>query len=126
MAATFDATLSTAKDRARMLLGDVPDNGASGTVSSPMLQDETIEAMLEAHPYNEAVRQLAMGLLSRFSGEPDKYEEGNGLRLEWKSRLEGWKAILKELKVTAPPATFRSGIAIGQLSAPDMTEMRSD
>lgn len=109
-----------------MLLGDVPDNGASGTVSSPVLQDETIEAMLDTHPYNEAVRQLAMGLLSRFSGEPDKYEEGNGLRLEWKSRLEGWKAVLKELKVTAPPATVRSGIAIGQLSAPDMAEMRSD
>jgi hypothetical protein len=109
-----------------MLLGDVPENGSSGTISTPLLQDETIEAMLDTHPYNEAVRQLAMGLMSRYAGEPDKYEEGNGLRLEWRGRLDGWKALLKELKVTTPPTSVRSGIAVGQLTAPNMTEMRSD
>jgi hypothetical protein len=125
LAATYDATLTTAKDRARLLLGDVPDTGISGTIASPLLQDETIEAMLEQFPYNEAVRQLAMSLIARFSAEPDSYEEGNGVKLSWRSRLEGWRSLLKELKAAQPPAAARSAAVVGQLTAPDMAEMRT-
>ena len=125
MAATYDAALPTAKDRVRLLLGDVPDDGTSGTIESALLQDDTIEAMLAQYPYNEAARQLAMGLIARFAGEPDKYEEGNGLRLEWRNRLEAWRALMKELRTAQPSSAVRSGAAVGQLTAPDMTEMRT-
>lgn len=126
MAATFASALTTAKDRVRLLLGDVPEGGVSGTVTSPLLQDDTIEAMLATHPYNEACRQLAISLMSQYAAEPDKYEEGNGKRLEWRNRLEGWKAIIRELKNTQRPTAMRPGVAVGLITEPAMTNMRTD
>ena len=126
MAATFNSGLLTATDRVRLLLGDVPEGGVTGTVTSPLLQDDTIAAMLVKYPYNEACRQLAISLMSQYAAEPDKYEEGNGKRLEWRNRLDGWKAILKELKSTPTPTAARPGIAIGLITEPLMTNMRTD
>jgi len=126
VSATFDASLVDAKDRVRLLLGDVPDGAVSGEVADAMLQDETIDAMLGKYSYNEACRHLAISLISRFSAEPDKYEEGNGKRLEWRSRLDGWKAILREVKTVESPTRNRSGISVGKLTNPAMTNMRTD
>ncbi len=126
MSATFDASLPTARDRVRFLLGDVPEGASSGTISDALIQDETIDAMLAQASYTETCRQMAISLLSRYSSEPDRYEEGNGLKLHWQNRLDGWKAVLKELKDTAPATVPRSGIAAGLLTAPAMTNMRTD
>lgn len=127
MSATFSQALPSDRDRARLLLGDVPEGAVSGTVADALLQDETIDAVLGSYPFNEAVRQLAVSLVSRFGAEPDRYEEGNGLRLEWRNRLDAWKALIKELKDTPASSTrSRPGIAIGAMAAPDLTNMRTD
>lgn len=127
MAAVFAQALPTAKDRARLMLGDVPEGAISGTVADALLQDDTIEAVLASYPFNEGVRQLAVSLLARFAGEPDKYEEGNGLKLEWRNRLDAWKVLVKELKDTPSSATkARTGVAIASMSSPDLTDMRTD
>lgn len=120
MAATFDPALSTKKDEARLWLGDYHTNATSGPVANAFLQDATIAAKLNLYPFNEAVAQLASALISKYANSPDLYEEGSSLKLEWRNRLLAWREVIAEARKSgaAPTQTYRPGIAVGKLSSP--------
>ena len=122
MAATFDPSLASKIDEARLWLGDYHTNAVAGPVANALLQDATIGAKIAAYPFNEAVAQLASALISKYANAPDSYEEGGSLKLEWHSRLAAWKEIVAEARKAgaAPTTLYRPGIAIGVIGSPAM------
>lgn len=120
MAATFDPTLPTKRDEARLWLGDYHTSAVAGAVPNAFLQDETIDAKLALYPYPEAVAQLASALISKYANAPDTYEEGHSLRLEWKNRLAAWRTVVDEARASnvSPTLVYRPGIAVGQIQSP--------
>jgi hypothetical protein len=69
MAATYDDTLPSARDRARFALGDtdVPDGA--------MLQDETYDAAIAERGEAAAIAFLAGGLRARLAQDPSSYSD---------------------------------------------------
>ena len=124
MSFTYDPSLSSWRDHARLALGDV--DPASG-----LLQDETIEAKLEEFGYLEAVAQLADGLAVLASQDPTKYAEGSvGLSAEWTERVQAWRKLADDCRsgrIAVPVGSqLRSGIAVGELAAPTLRRFRPD
>jgi hypothetical protein len=125
MTAYYDPSLPTAKDRARYILSDTHDHPAIAEVENPALYDETIESMLAKFPFNEAVRQLAIGLITKFSHDPVKYDEENGITVDWTGRLEVWENLINRLSSVSDENVHRPGIAVGKLTNPTLTKMRT-
>ena len=119
MTATYDASLTELKDYIRLALGDT-------AVATALLADETIEAMLAAHPYGEALAQLAEGLIAEYGQRPDEYSESGGVRLTWGERIEAWRRIADDAragKIEPPTSTrlARPGMAVQELTKQAMT-----
>jgi hypothetical protein len=87
MSATYDPSLPSPKDHIRQLLGDTD-------TTTPILQDETIIAKLQAFGWGEALAQLAEGLISQYAQEPDTLEESGGMKQQWTARLSSWQALV--------------------------------
>lgn len=107
---TFDPSLATPKDHIRLILGDTDE-------AHPLLADETIEGMLSAHPYGEALAQLAESLIAEYGQRPSEYGESGGVRLTWGDRVSAWRRIADDAragKIQPPTSTrpARSGMAI--------------
>lgn len=120
MAATFDPALATKRDEARMWLGDYHTNASAGVVANAYFQDATYDAKIAAYTFPEAVAQLANALVSKYANQPDLYEEGHSLKLEWRARLATWRAIAAEARKSGakPSVNYRPGIALGQMTNP--------
>lgn len=105
MAATFDETLPTAKDRLRRAVGDtaVPDGA--------LRQDEEIFSVLALYP-DEAVAQAAIaeGLAVEFAQKPDSFSESGGVSVRWGERVKTWLALAATLRKQAALST--SGLAV--------------
>jgi hypothetical protein len=104
MAATWDASLASPRDRARLALGDTGllKDGAGQAIW--LLQNETLDALL-AGGYNEGVALAAEALIAQFSQLPDRLEEQEGLIQEWGERIAAWRDLA---------ARMRSGMRAGQ------------
>ena len=93
MAAEYKSDLVTNKDHVRALLGDVPPNGAEGTVTDPILQDETINAKLTSAGWAEGLAQLADMSISIIGKEPSKYSESLGIMVDFRDRIPSLRRI---------------------------------
>jgi hypothetical protein len=85
---TYDVVHAEARDRIRFALGDTDS-------TEPMLQDETIEAVLEQYGNDEdrTIAHLAGGLVSRYSRMPDTIRKDDGTEVRWKDRLTAWRSL---------------------------------
>lgn len=90
MAATYDSTLPTAKDRLRHSLGDTD-------VTAPLRGDETYEALLAAYAEPEATAVLAEALAAEYGQQPDTITD-NGTTISWRSRVSTWLALAARLR----------------------------
>ncbi len=108
MAATFDPSLATPKDRIRQRLGDTD-------TASALIQDETIAAIL-AIPTGETATaaRLARDLSAKFSRDVDFTVDGQGQRNA--QRAEAFRLLANDLAREAAletPPTSSGGIATG-------------
>jgi hypothetical protein len=93
MAATYDDTLATARDRLRYRLGDI-------ILSAPLLSDASYDYALDTYVTEDAaLAYLLPGLITRFSQLPDSYKEG-GLSVSFKHRISAWNDLLSGLSVS--------------------------
>lgn len=89
---TYDTSLSTAKDRLRFQLGDTD-------TTAELLPDATYAAVLLAQDDDETATALVLldGLIARYAQMPSKVANDKGASVEWKDRLEAWKALRTRL-----------------------------
>ena len=93
MAATFNVSLTSDRDYARLLLGDtdVPTNA--------LHQDETYDKCMTDLGFNLGVALLADSLVTRFAQEPEEYEQAeSGASIKLRERLKAWKEIASKLR----------------------------
>ena len=115
MAATFDETLATDKDRIRFYLGDVTNLPAGA-----ILSDEAINAELAAAgSLPVALVSLARGLVSRYAQRPDSLSISGEFSISWKERIGAWNALIAEWQPVAGTATGGSGFASVAAIRPD-------
>lgn len=90
MAATYDSTLPTAKDRMRHSLGDTD-------VTNPLRGDETYAALLAAYSETEATAVLAEALAAEYAQQPDTITD-SGTTISWRTRVSTWLDLAKRLR----------------------------
>lgn len=127
MAATFDAALTTAKDRVRLSLGDF-------TLGKFLIQDETIEALLLT-PMGElaTAARLARVLSAQFAREGDFTVDGQGQKNSEKSkayalladRLERDAAAV-DGDLVASDTYISGGIIVTGATSDDVMDARSE
>lgn len=124
MAFTFDASLSEARDRVRLRLGDTVDDGHE-------LEDETIDSVLARHDEREGTAVLAEALAARYARMASDWTDGDA-REAYTKRAEQMSEIAKAVRngpnVDQPvnlDLTLGPG-ATGRLSSPDLTQFRTD
>jgi hypothetical protein len=88
---TFDPSLPTYRDHARLLLGDTD-------TTAVLLADSTIDAKLALFPYPEAVAQLALSLIALYGQKPDQYGEQGGVQVRWGERINAWRQIVDDAR----------------------------
>ena len=98
MAATFDPTLANHRDHIRLLLGDRHNSASTGTVVNALLQDEVIDANLTEFGFREALARLADALAADAAQQMTQYQEENGVRSTWGSRLTVWQQLAKQAR----------------------------
>lgn len=116
MAAQFDASLATLKDNARALLGDIPNNGETGIVSDPILQDETIEAKLASAGWEQGLAELADMCIGIISREPTKYSESLGILVDFKDRIPSLKRLSNNAREGNIPEPGTTPVSISNKS----------
>lgn len=87
MSFTFEITLAKPKDRLRFRLGDTD-------ADNPLLEDETIEAVLalQNDDENAALRALAHTLIAKVAAMPTREKIGD-TETQWADRLAVWRSI---------------------------------
>ena len=109
MAATYDPSLPTARDRMRQVLGDTdvdPDSDA-------LLPDETYDARLEEHGETLATAILAESLAARYGQEPDAVSVGGQVQVSWRDRCRTWLELAKRLRSVAASAVTAASATLG-------------
>lgn len=96
MAATYDPTLPTAKDRVRYALGDT-------NVAAALEQDETYVANLTLYSESLAIAVMAEALAARFAQKPDSFGT-DGLNVTWRERVKTWLALATTMRANATAA----------------------
>lgn len=90
MAATYDDTLPTDRDKARSLLGTT-DVTSEATA---LVTDEHIDAVLTwKADLDRAVAFLASELATRFAQKPSDVSLPSGLRTSWRDRISTWLTL---------------------------------
>ena len=109
----YDPTLDTPLDRLRFQLGDT-DSAAE------LLPDGTYTAVLTAQAAlsdDDAVIErgaalaLLDGLIAKFAQMPSKVANDKGASVEWRDRLEAWKALRVRLLADAAAAVDLATVA---------------
>lgn len=94
MSATYDETLPTQKDQARVLLGDTdvtPEDHA-------FMSDEHINAVISKEgTLEKAVAFLAQELIIRFSQEPIKISAQDGSTIDLTARIPELKRLIQTM-----------------------------
>lgn len=129
MSASFNPALATRLDRARLLLGDTGTIKDSGGDPLWLLDNATIDALIQAEGFAEGVAQAAEALITRFAQEPDELtEEGDrGLSLKWTERVSAWRELAARMRsgLGGSAQVVRGGrVLTGQPHSPDMTKLR--
>ena len=93
---TFDAALPTDKDRVRMRVGD--SNGKPQW----FLADQTINAVLANHPFNEACAQCAESIGAMCAQQSQTFQEGD-LKVSYQERSTQMFKLAKQLRDLAEP-----------------------
>lgn len=93
MAATFDPSLSTARDRIRDRVGDT-------NTAAPFKPDETYDAYLAQHEQNERRATIAIldALIARASLDPSEVSVENGETVKWADLTKTWRAMRGQLQ----------------------------
>lgn len=114
MATTYNPALSAdgGLNEARFDLGDV--GHIKSDTGSPIyiLQDEEITARITKYGYREGVARAAESCITRSAQLPDVYEDDSQTRVEWKTRMDAWKSLIKRLRdnvgdVSSPGSSFK-------------------
>lgn len=102
----YDPTLDTPLDRLRFQLGDT-DSAAE------LLPDGTYTAVLLAQDDDETAAALALldGLIAKFAQMPSKVATDKGASVEWRDRLEAWRALRTRLLAVVAEATQVATVA---------------
>lgn len=130
MSATFDPALTSGRDHIRRRVFDceLADPGVAGAVVDPILQDETIDALISSVGFNEALAQCAESCAAYFSREPDRFVQrgSGGAQVTWEDRVKTLLEIARRARAEAksPGQRVRRGIAIGRLA--EETALRTD
>lgn len=123
MATTYDSSASSAKDKARLLLGDTnPENVSDGWIFT----DEEITSFLTIG-FNEGVAQLALSAASRFAQYPDEEETPGDHRMKWSERVKNWRELAKQMRSSIDPTgaiTRRNG-RVGAIKNPATNKIRN-
>ena len=98
MAWSYDPALPTARDRARLAIGDT--DGAN-----QLRQDETIDALVAAHGEAEATARLAEGLATQFGRQPGSVAIPGGPTVSWGDRVRAWTALAGAMRTAAAVGT---------------------
>lgn len=121
MASSFDSTLPTPRDRARLALGDTGFLRGEAGGQIWLLPNETLDALLE-QGYELGVAEAAEALVSQFSQLPTKLGEDEGLNQEWGERINSWKALATRMRsarpTQTPQSTMGGSVAGGRIKDP--------
>lgn len=121
MASTFDSTLPTPRDRARLALGDTGFLKDEAGDQIWLLPNETLDALLD-QGYEIGVADAAEALVSQFAQLPTKLGEDEGLNQEWGERIAAWKALASRMRsarpTNTPQATVGGSVAGGRINDP--------
>lgn len=122
MTATYDATLDTNADLVRFLIGDTD-------VTSPIFQDEEINAVLVINPAPiEAAITMANSAAAKFARRASTTIDG--LSVQWKEVSENFRSLAANLKQQANDAPGGlgvpsvSGVSLGVMDGVDSNEDR--
>jgi hypothetical protein len=114
VAATYDNTLATTKDKIRFRMGD------TDTVDA-LLQDEEIAAALNLTATEDAaVAFLANGLIQRYSRDPIKVT-ADGVTMDFSAKIEAWQRM-----VTEADELVTQGVQIRRLARPTLISDRGE
>lgn len=92
MAASYDPTLPTIRDRIRHTLADT-------NMTTPLRQDEEYEAVIGLHTeWKLAAADMAESLANQFAQEVDTFGESGGVSVSWKERVGAWQATARRLR----------------------------
>lgn len=133
MAATYDETLPTAKDRARALLGDTAVTPGTTTIpdDDALLSDGHIAAVLALlTTFEAAVAWLADELVARFAQDPVRVSL-TGLSVDYSARIPAWQALAAQMRATAAAAAAAAsraatGVSLRNHPRPDYTLAAGD
>lgn len=93
MAATFDPTLATARDRLRLALGDTDVSDATAV----LFADETYDALIAAAESEDgALLAAARAAYARLANEPTQFKDGDGA-VTWGNRLAAMSSLIDRI-----------------------------
>jgi hypothetical protein len=104
MAATFDQTLPTPKDRMRHLVGDTD-------MANPLRQDETYLALLVQYSETGATEQMAIALAAQYGQMPDTFSD-DGTAVSWKDRVKTWLELAARMRTALNEMDAKTGAAL--------------
>lgn len=117
MAFNFDINLATARDRVRLKIGDTK-------VADPILQDETIDALLVTHG-NDVTRTAISAARAALAFMADKTDRtAVGQTSSRSQRFEQMKEVLKQLE--ADLNAMRGGLKISGQSKSERESFDAD
>lgn len=93
---SYDIETGLQLDYARFYLADTDAETA-------VLSNEEINAQLNKHGWHLGLQNLVNGLLSEFSREPVKYQEGNGAMIDLSARISVWENLLRRISTLPDP-----------------------
>lgn len=83
---TYDSSLSTARDRIRLAVGDTD-------ATNPLRWDETIDALLTLHGEATATALIARSLANQYAQEPSNTTLPGGLTVSYSDRVKSWLSL---------------------------------
>jgi hypothetical protein len=120
VAATYDPTTPTLRDHIRKFVADRHTNEDAGAISGAILQDETIDAELGLHSWNDALANCADAIASYYARLADEYEQADGIRAKWVKRVDDMRDLAKRARAGGIPEPgadggLSTGVAVGAL-----------
>lgn len=91
MVASYDPSLTIARDRVRLVLGDTD-------TAAPLRPDATYDAAISDLGEAGATAYLAEGLATQYAQEPDSYGEAGGITVSWRDRVKAWLELAKRTR----------------------------
>jgi hypothetical protein len=112
MSATYSPSLLTNIDHIRYALGETD-------TTTTLIQDETITAKVAAFGYVEGLAQLAEGLISVISQEPDTYKQGD-VNFQFSSRVSNLQKLVDKARngLITPPGLVTAPVNRTMAAAP--------